>query len=234
MSQLVPLAERKAAMMEASRKAKKRMMFKEIKDRTSYTYDLSYLKSEYGQIIPLFVYDQLMQGHSDNHQLKNALYFGPATTYDDDFILMKKREACLLFSNTHDFKIEQKLVPSDFKRVQGELYGVTLNDIFELDKGFVNGYNYDRGTISIHLHQSLKNYTPIRNAQVYFARYSQWKRVGAGEVLIPRLTPAPTKVSMYRNETVYRMSLYEHGKTPDYPIRDSGQSYMFDGYEGYD
>jgi hypothetical protein len=152
------------------------MLFEYLKKRSSHTYDVAELKTDYGPIIPIFIYDQLMVGETDDHWLKDAMYFGHASTLSDDYVLMEnKRGEVVLFDNEGgELAQANDLSRNQLKRVMGQLFGVSLDKIFQLDKMYVNGFGYERQRTSIKLHTSGMGIL-LRDVNIYIGNYYYWR-----------------------------------------------------------
>lgn len=180
---------------------KKKVFFEHLRSRSDQTYDVHDLKTKYGNIIPVFIYDGLMKGHADEVHMKDAMYFGPCTTLSDDYVLMKHKDNILLYPEGEKIKNDLQVSKMDFKRVQGDLYGVPLDFIYQLDKVYNNGFSYERCDISVTLHRKGGGGALVRDVQVYFASCPYWMR--EPKPLIKQV-PAPIITSKYRYERIYR------------------------------
>lgn len=150
-----------------------------IRTRSNHTKDIKDLKCDYGNIIPLFVFDNLMKGRSDDHVLNECYYYGPATTQEDSWALMLNPDGNgLMFPQSNQmFRTDHNLNPMFFKRVQGDLYGVPLDVIYYLDTKLSNGSLYDRCEIPITLHLKSDSFAYIKHAIVYLPQYKSFQNV---------------------------------------------------------
>lgn len=150
---------------------KKDSFFELLKAKTRCTPDIFELKSEYGEMVPLFVYDKLQNGQEDGYYLSEYPYFGTATSFHEEFYLTKHKGDDILFERDEFFQNRLKPLRSHMKRVQGDVYGVPLDMIYFLDTQFNNGEDYTRTTLSVMLNQQADERNPkgyiLRNCQVY-------------------------------------------------------------------
>ena len=144
-----------------------------ISERAEKTWDIENLKSSYGNLFPVFIYDSLMVSHPDHYLLKDFKYFGPAVTMDDEFLVLRNKKDRVAFLESGEVKTHTSVIPKDFKRVKGELYGVPLDMIFYLDRPYDNGGTFDRVETTIRLDQ--KNLPVVSNVLMYVGAISFWK-----------------------------------------------------------
>lgn len=188
-------------------KHKQAKFFEYLKNRSDQTYDVANLKKDHGNIIPVFIYDGLMSDGEEHHYMKDAMFFGPATTQSDDFVLLEYDKTFLLFPESNKLKQNHGLTPTNFRRVQGELYGIPLDKLYFFDKSFDNGFAFDRIDITVMLHNG-KNYQHmVKNVLTYVGNISHWEnKVEASK---KRFSICLSKESHFRIERVYRALDYD-------------------------
>lgn len=142
------------------------------------TYDdIKSLKRDYGPVIPVFIYDSFMKGCEDDVHFEDMLYFGPATTYDDQFILLQNPYHSIILPPTNLVMNHFNLHKGNIRRVQGELYGVPLEHVFWLDKVYDNGNTFNCDTLPIMLHQQTENAGMLLNDVLcYFGEIKTWTK----------------------------------------------------------
>lgn len=180
--------------------------FEKLSKRREMTWDIEDLKSDYGDILPLFVYDNLRKGGSDNHILDGLPFFGTAVTQEDEFVMASSNSGPnpVSFYNEKNLRQEMNLVNSNIKRIEGEIYGIPLDMLYYLDKVYQNGHNYERVQIPILFEQpdSTRMFL-IRNALIYLGNFAVFKK--AKRAFHDHLRPYNYgKNDLFPHETVYR------------------------------
>lgn len=188
----------KSSRMTYNEKYERDNFFEYLGNRSRRTIDVKDLKTDYGELIPVFIYDTLMRGQEESHQLESYPFFGEATTHTDEFVVMKKSNNILMFYPNPTMKREQDLIATNEKRVQGELYGVPLDMLMYLDRVYMNMNDFDRIDIPVILHQKKGGHILVRHAMTYTASYPFWKQG------VERMTVGRTEVSDHVMHTVYK------------------------------
>lgn len=178
--------------------------FKYIRSRARRTWDLKSLNFDYGPLIPIFVYDSLMRTREDSNILENFCYLGEATTTTDEWILMKNHENIMMFPYLEKMKDDFSLTNVKFRRVQGEVYGVPLDMIMNLDNMFMCGTEYSRWETSVNLHQYLGQVILLKHVPTYIGIYDHWKKLHDTKKNEFLLDICPTRGSKHNNGIVYR------------------------------
>lgn len=145
-------------------------------NRLDFTPDINDLKTDYGELIPLFVYDNMMMGHSENYWLDDCPCFGQATTHEDTFILTKSsKDDIILFDEDEDLHSAIRYYPRiDTMTTTGLLYGVPLDLIFSLDVHYENGFRYERTMIPLLLESNNHGLIMVPRVQAYLGIPEYW------------------------------------------------------------
>lgn len=196
---------------------KREDFFKYLESRSARTSDeeIKDLRME-GPITPVFIYDDLQLLGQNHHIMEGAQYFGPATTLQPEFALLKK-ELCepetILFEKEDSLQMKKDLdlERGAWRRVAGELYGVPLDMVFYLDLFYQNKSQTYRAGIPVLLERGAQI---IQRVQTYMGIYEALKFY---KNPISKLRLAPTFQKPNSPEWLYR-----------YSYQDSGLQYRID------
>lgn len=146
-----------------------------LRNRGAYTPDFKDLKKDYGNLFPVMVVDSFRKGRVDNHLLQDFPYFGQCVTLEDSYCLMKYgREESFLILESGESKKLFNLQNGNFKRVEGDVYGVPLDYIYVLDNIYKNGEKHQRLETPVMLLDQPNN-PLINNCLFYCGCLPYWK-----------------------------------------------------------
>ncbi len=195
--------------------------------------DIKSLKQDYGSLVPVFIYDSFMKGGVDDEHFKDMAYFGPATTFEDQFVLLQSPHDSVLMAPTALVMNHFNLWKGNIRRVQGELYGVPLEHMFWLDKVYDNDRKFTCDYIHVMLHQREDQAgILVKDVLCYYGEIKTWtKPLNSLERV--QISGNVLDSPFIKGERVYRA--FKHS-----PIKllkeDSGVSeadWMQMGFDGY-
>jgi len=211
-------------------------MFMEHLIRRSYNTsneDIRSLKRDYGPMVPIFIYDSFMKGGVDDENFKDMAYFGPATTCDDQFVLLQNQVHTVLMPESPLVMNNFNLFRGNLRRIQGELYGVPIEHMFWLDKVYDNDTKFVCDYISILLHQSVEGAgILVKDVLCYFGEISTWTKP-VNNLDKVQVSPNVINSEFLKNERVYRSFKHSPIKLKKEEITEADWMQMgFDDY-GY-
>lgn len=207
-----------------------------IFDRSNHTSfeDIKSLKEEYGEMVPVFIYDSFMKGGEDADHFKDMAYFGPATTVSDEFVLVQNAYHSVILSPIPLVMNHFALTKQNARRIQGELYGVPLDQILWLDKVYDNEEQFTCDRISVMLHQTTENSgVLVKDVLCYFGEPKAWTKMvhTANSV---KISPNVITSQFLKDARVYRTYRNSPVKLPaDDPIWMDEAYWNKMGYDGY-
>jgi hypothetical protein len=146
-------------------------------NRTIYTPDFFSLKKF--KSIPVIIFDEVKLSGAAHDLIQGCKYYGLGHTEEDD------KFALVFAENGHKAAIEKtpealdnfELNNSDFRGIEGDIYGITLQQLCNLDKFYQNGVKYDRKMFNF-IHRNFSNgQTYEFEAWMYVAVQNHWRKV---------------------------------------------------------
>lgn len=122
-----------------------------LNNSNNFTPDFHILRRSNYSVFPVLITGLCKKFNVKNKFLEDSIYFGDYSTYTDEMVMMKledKKFDCEPFvldlSSNLPYDFPTGIDTGDLARIEGELYGVPLRKLTQLDNYFKNGSLFER------------------------------------------------------------------------------------------